>query len=523
MKYIVYLSWLFFGLNYSFAQEGTTSKNPYPVAYKSDVDQLLNIKTLLVVPAYDNVNGIYKKSADQKIKELISEDSFWTVVGLKNEASYTLTSSNLLDEKPEYARRLISENSADALLSPLITKSSSGLSVSLSLYTKDGQILIYVNQQDEKAFEISKLNEMLSSLYQQVKQKLPYHGYVASRNGNTVTVNVGQKSGVKNNDKLTVAQVLSLRRHPKLKFMTGVEKEIIGQLVVTKADSELSFAQIVFEKEKGVIQKGSKLLPLGFVDYQDGQQLQPILENEKNAQEWVPAAPPQYGKIGLSVGISDYSLSLVDRATGQGYGSSQGIVPTFKLSTELWLTAEWFASLEIQQQLFEMKNGLATSSPGSLTVNRNTIDILLGYKYLITGHFWGPQINVALGLLSKNKSVTDTNPTTYTSTREKSWQLQVGGVLPVSEDYKSAVGGYIKLPFFTKISERPVDSGDGDLTLSQLGMFFTYQMSTHLQLKPELIYSSSAVSYSGTGTRADQIRSSDEKNTSLLFGIEYLF
>lgn len=67
-----------------------------------------------------------------------------------------------------------------------------------------------------------------------------------------------------------------------------------------------SFAEINFEKEAGVIEKNSKLLPPDFVNYQTD--AKPV--DEQNA-EWKPQAAPQFGKITLLGGFSDYKLSTV--------------------------------------------------------------------------------------------------------------------------------------------------------------------------------------------------------------------
>ena len=47
-------------------------------SYRSTTDTLLTLKTVAIAPAYDNVGGIYKKAAEQKISQLIKEDHFWS-------------------------------------------------------------------------------------------------------------------------------------------------------------------------------------------------------------------------------------------------------------------------------------------------------------------------------------------------------------------------------------------------------------------------------------------------------------
>ncbi len=524
--FIVVLSPFFF-FNFAMAKEVIVgNKNPYPISYRSDVDKLLNLKSVVIAPAYDNVGGIYKAATEKKLNELITEDHFWSLADLKLPAAEGGNKFRVdwFEEQPDFTQKVIQNSNADSLLSAIITKSSSGITINLILYIKDGSPLVSVSYQDEKTFEISKVNEIVADLYEKLKSRIPYSGLIVSRTGNKVTLNLGQKNGVKENDKLSVAQILSIKRHPKLKFMTGVEKEIIGQIVVNKADSNLSFAQITFEKEVGVIEKGSKLLPASFVEYdENSKRLKPVFENEKDAQEWIPTPTPQYGKISVAIGGTDYKIGAMNKAGTKSYSSTKAFAPTISLGSELWITSEWFASLEMLLSNFNANNGLNGSTPANLAFTHGQYDLLVGYKYAVTGNFWGPQLSIGGGYLMGSTQVTDSSPTAYTSNSIKGWQFHLGGYFPISENNKTAFGAKTKFVLFETFNEAPVDSGKGDATINNFGIYLTHQISTNLQFKPEINYSTNNVSYSGTGTNADPIRSSEEKAISYLLGVEYLF
>lgn len=523
---------IFFSLNLSAQQKEAetvvNNKNPFPTSYYSEIDRLLNLRSVAIAPTYDNVGGIYKAVADKKIKELVTEDHSWYLADLKLPAGEKNKKfrADWFEEQPVYTKKTILNSKADALISVIITKSSSGMTVNMVLYVKDGDPLISVTHQDDKTFEINKVNDIIADLYTKMKQRLPYNGVIMSRKGNVVTVNLGQKNGIKVNDQLTVAQVLAIKRHPKLKFMTNIEKEVIGQIVITKVDSDLSFAQINFEKEAGVIEKGSKLLPLNFVDYRnnpDGSITPAILETEKDAEEWLPAVAPQFGKISAALGISDYKISSVNQAGNGGYGTSQSFAPTIKLGGELWITSEWFAGLDIQRSIFSANNGLSGSAPTSLSFVTDQYDLQLGYRYALTGNFWGPQLHFGAGFFSSSTKVTDSAPVAFTSSETNGFQLQLGGYFPVTEDNKTAVGLRAKFMLFEKYSESPVNSGKGDPQMSNFGVYVTHQLTNNIQLRPEISYQLSTTTFSGTATRLNPVRSTEEKTVSYLVGIEYLF
>ena len=505
--------------------QADNSKNPYPHIYQNQIDNELSFKTITLAPAYDNVNGIYKSVADKKIKDLIADDHFWSESEFQQADSRSEKKIRFdwFEDQPEYTRNTILNSKADALITTVITKSNTGLSVTLNLFTKSGLLLLTVNQKDEKAFEISKLNEIIEKLYLNLKQKLPYSGFVASRKGNTVTVNLGKNSGLKINDKLSVAQIISIKRHPKLQFMTGIEKEIIGQIIISKVDSELSFGQISFEKESGVIQKNSKILPAGFTKYELQGLDQPILTNDQQAKEWLPEANAQYGKVSAAVGITDYKISAIDRAGGNSYALSQNFSPTLKFGLELWITSEWFAGLEMKQSFFKATNGLSGSQPDTLSFTLSKYDFIYGYKYAMTGDYYGPQVNIGFGYLSHKTQVTDSSPVALTSTESKGWLLQLGGYFPISDDNKTGLGAKTKFILFSQLTESPVNSGNASPSMTSLNLYLTHQISQNVQIKPEIDYGSINTNFSGTGTNLNSLRSSEEKIMSYLLGIEYLF
>lgn len=513
-------------LQYSLAADSSTLPvKKFPVTYVSQVDQDLILKAVVVPPAYDNVGGVYKKAAEKKLFELISEDDFWTYTSmvLPKEINPENVRADWYEERSDFVKRIITTSKADSLLTVITTKSSTGITVNLTLYTRDGSPLIAINHRDETLFEINRFNDLIKDLYGQLKAKLPYVGLVASRKGNQVTVNVGAKNGVQINDQISIAQIIHIKRHPKLKIMTGVEKEVIGQVVIDKVESDLSFGHIIFEKESGVIDKGSKLLPISHVQYADPRKQNSSLGQNLENQEWVPAEPPQYGKVHLGLGLNSFSLSGVDKNTGASYESSQFLSPTVKLGLELWLTQEWFGQFNLQQTFLKADNGLKGSSPSDLTINHAVYDLLFGYKYSLTGNFWGPQLTFGLGYLSGITRVGDSSPVSFTSTELNAWQLHIGGHFPISEDYKMAVGAQIKFLFFNKFSESPVGSGNADPRYTNFGLYYAHSLSPHFVLKPSLDYSLMSVRYSGNGNRPNPARSLDEKSLIYACALEYLF
>jgi len=500
---------------------------PFPTRYKSAVDDALTLKSVAVAPGYDNVGGVYKNACEEKLSELAAQDHFWALqkFPLNNSALNQPIRIDVYSEKPDFVKNILNSIPADGLLTCTTTKSPLGLRLKIVLYTVDqGLPLIEETVEDSDAFEVIRFKEMIQSAYDRIKQKLPYASIVSSRRGNTVTVSVGKNANLKSGDKLTVAQILKVNRHPKLKFMTGVEKEIIGQITLNKVDDFSSFGEITYEKEAGVVEKYSKLLPTDFIQYAQGDGQNNVVNpvGSSDSEEWVPPPAPQFGKFFLLGGVSNYSLSTVLH-NGDSYDSGNSFAPTLVLGGELWITHEFFAQVSTSQLFFKSDNSLPGSAPSSLSFNLSQYDFLFGYKYAFNGNFWGPSVSAALGYISQTTRMTDTSPTAYSSFETSGLELHVSGYFPVTERNDIAVGADAKLLITTQMSEFPEDSGPSKPSLSQFGVFGSYMYSNNINLIGRIRFNTLHSTFDGTGNRANPARSTDERFTAYLFGFEYLF
>lgn len=533
MKYIllgfVFLCVSGLNLDLSFAQvKNLKNDSPYPTKYISADDANLTLRSLAVAPAYDNVGGIYRAAAEKELTDLISKDQFWAIAEFHWPQNFSKDQQrvDVIAENPKLIQQILQASQANGLLSAIITKSSQGININLILYTQDnGLPLLQLSYQDPTTFEIGKFKEILSDLYTQLKQKLPYKALITSRRGNKVTINAGLNANLKMNDQLSVVQILKINRHPKLKFMTGVEKEIIGQIKLTKVEEFSSFAEITFEKEAGVIEKNTKLLATENINYQSANGN--AAENANGASndtaaEWKPQSAPQFGKITALGGFSDYKLSTV-LTGGSSYDTGNKFAPSFLLAADLWVTPEYFLNISLQQMYFSGLNSLTGSFPGTLNFVVNNTDLLFGYKYALNGNFWGPSLTAGLGYRSQSTAMSDSSPVAFSSLTTTGLELQVGGYFPVTEANDIGLGLQTEFMITSTLSESPVDSGSASPTLSRFSFYGNYLYSTNVNLKAEMIFSTLNSSFSGSGSRTNPARSIDEKVTSYLFGIEYLF
>jgi len=501
---------------------------------KSSVDESLSIKTITVAPMVDNVSQIYSKPLTGQLRNIVEKDRQWD---LRSYPDSVKTSPEEFEDKPASVQAALKKASTDALLSSRLTKGPNGITIKLSLFlAKDGLLLAQESLQDYSGFEITDLRSQLEILYAKLKSKLPYAGVVLSRKSQQVTINLGSDQGLRAGNELSVVQILKVTRHPRFHFVVSAEKEIIGKIQIDKSEESLSFGTIVLERSENVLKPGMKVIPINFVVYPptprtaDGKILNDLSQRPDSQvslgdqpQEWVPAASPSLGKVGLMLGLGSYTVNNTLSTAGSVNGT-QTPTPSIHLDGELWLTTNWLVSLGLKQYILSVSNGYPGSGPGQIGISSTQTTLQGGYSFLLHDTFFGPKFQV-LGGYSKFASTVDTSsPMAFTSLSFSGLALGIAGSLPVSEETPLTIGAKLMYYLNTSVDESPVNSGasvSGKIT--SFSAFGTYRWTEHMNIRGELMYDLFSASFSGTGSRTDSASSASHTLTTFAGGIEYLF
>lgn len=545
---------LFFGV-FAHAQAPTSTKNksPFPVKYVSQIDQKIMLKTITLAPVYDNVSGIYAEPIQKLLIDLLQSDKVWGYSEFPD--INTKIFIEKYDSQPNDVLDVLSKTNSQGLLTAFIAKGPRGINAKLKLFTQDqGLILIEDSFQDINTFEISKLRDMFVLMYHNIKSKLPYRGYVLSRRGIDVTLNLGSMNGIKPGQELILAQLLKLNRHPKLKLMIGAEKEIIAKLKVTKVEPYLSFAQIIFEKESGVVDIGAKVLPSDYVAYPV-----PKINTEGMVIGDTPAdpkgfIPPTDGEAPakpaeeLGADLKAQKKRLLDRENSFGVFTAQGLITQYTESTQLlsgsnpsssnsfapglslglqlyFMKRLFFADMSTQISSFSGTNSLAGSTPNQLGFTLTRYTALVGMDYMLDEDSSSNKIKLsgALGFASTKTDVSTSTPTSLTSTQTDGLIVQAKASMPWSSDSGLIIGGKLDLFLTPRFSESPVSSGRANVNITSLGLFGIYPYSDKINIRADLGVSNISVSFSGAASRANPSVSTSIQTLNEQVGIEYLF
>lgn len=544
--------------------QGTAPQNkaPFPVKYTSLVDQKIILKTITLAPVYDNVDGIYANPIQRLLVDLLQTDKVWGYAEFPDMDKKIFIEK--FDSEPNDVIEALTKTGSQGLLTAFITKGPRGLNAKLKLFTQDqGLVLLEESFQDINTFAIAQLRESFVNMYVNLKNRLPYRGYVLSRRGLDVTLNLGAMNGVKIGQQLTLAQIIKINRHPKLKTMVGTEKEIIARVTVTKVEPYLSFAQITFEKETGVVDVGAKILPSEYVAYP-----QPVLNKDgavigdqvgenstapMDSTESINITPAETTDFEVSSGneplapeLVQKKQSLLDRENSSGVLTAQGVITQYSESSELsngttvsakqsfapgahlgvkyFIGDGFYGQVGVQMNQFNANNSLAGSTPFTLSYNYFQYAGLLGYDYRFSEEGDDPIIlGAALGISSYKTTVSASTPTALTSTQTDTILLQFKGEMLILPEHEITAGARFDLALNPKLKESPVSSGDSKPSITAFSFYGIYPLSYKLRTRFDLGIAQLQTSFSGATTRTPPARSTSINLLNLQMGVEYLF
>ncbi len=507
------------------------------VQYKSDIDTLLTISHVTLLPVIDNVGGIYSAAVEKKLRELLSENHRWGYV--ENNVVGNIPTERELEGDPENAKRLGANLNVDAYVTCRVTKGPKGISLTISMFnSKDGKLMLQESVKEFTRFESQAVIDQAATLLGKVFSRLPYEGRILSRKDLKVTVNLGKRDGLKKDQVLTVIQIIKVNRHPKFNFLISAEKEIIGKVKIYKVDDTISFGGIVSEKEKGVVEKDAKIGTLKSVTYSNVDALgsdaseQELLEERPDAliafggnpEAWAPRKPPEYGQVGFNVGIGTFSAKI-NPPSGE-LELSTNMFAGIGIMGELWLNNEWLTRAEIKQSVFSASNPLAGSSPSKLSVSLQTYSLIFGYNFLLEEDFFSSKIELRGGFANYSFGVDDTSPRGFSSISYSGPLVGIKGQFPLTKDRVWYAGMDMNIFFNPIISQRPVAMGSADHnTINEYNFFISKMVTTHLYIDGGVNISLYKTQFDApSDTRgADSVTDTSYKNTFYNFGFRYQF
>ncbi len=502
---------LFFTLNSALGQTGSS------VQYISLDDSRLTINRIVVIPIVDNVNQVYSKPLTEWLHKKIEVDNQWNLLKYPRNLE-----SDYLD--PQEAQKILTDFKAQAILTSRVIRGTQDIRYRMTLYVgPEGYPLVQESRSIPKSDSLEDIQRNFKNLYEMTRNRLPYDGVILSRNGQNVTLSMGKNYGLQVGHQVDVIQILKVNRHPKHHFMISSEKSIIGKVVITKADDVLSFGRISFEKEPNVIQPQNKVISHRVIHYPTQEELLQDPNFGQSPKEWIPASNPQFGKAIIWAGLGNYTQTA-DLQTEGGIDGSSPMSPTIRLDGELWINQDWFLGFSTMQSAFTLSNPIDADSPSNLSTTLSSYTLSGGYNWLLGPDFYGPKIQVSLGLHQWTADPAKSSPTVaFSRTKFGGMYLGFNGFTNIMEGSPWDVGAQFKFFITKSVSESPSSGSSSSENIIDFSLYTRYRKSTRLSYMGQLAFENYSADFSGSGSRPDPATEISHKNTLLLLGIEFAF
>lgn len=510
---------------------------PVRGSYRSEVDDLLTVQKVSVLPFTDNLQGIYGRPLEAHFISVIDKMHRWDYVAAT--PSGPILSPEELEASPDKVKQVSGGLGADAFFAVRLTKGPNGVTMHMSLFlTKDGKLLSQAILKDYKQFNIEALKEQMQILLNEIVARIPYSGRVLSREANRVTINLGLKDGIQTQQMLSVVQIIQAQRHPKFNFLVKTEKEIFGKIKILKVDETLSFGVVVSEKERGAIQKNSKIGSVDFVSYGNptnlsltpspeealGQREDSGIAFGKEAREWLPTSTPTFGQVGGQLGIGRFAGNRDSTAAGSAEASNN-IAPSVTLLGEIWVTQEWTFHAKLRQGIIPIDNPVSASSPGKLNQSMQYYEAGVGYTFRLGPYIWSANVEPYLGFFYYRLYTDNSTPRVYTTMTFSGPKFGLRGSTPIGDSNLYGVGGDFSMAWNPAVSESPNPSGDSTKgTVVQFGIFGYRRFGERLKFQGNLDFEMYSASFSGSsGGAAVSASSASQRHTTLSGGVIFLF
>lgn len=494
----------------TFAQAGSQAQ------YVSSIDESLNLQSVAISSVVDNVNGIYSKALTEKLIEKINQDKQWSVKILSQTQDTDFF-------EPATVTKVLSENNVDGLLSARVLRGPNEINLRINLYTKPkGELLIQETKSISRTESLDDIQNEFISLYQLALTRLPFDGQILSRRGLDVTLDSGSLKGVREGQTLEVLQVLKIERHPKHKFIVSSEKTIVGKILVSKVEPTLSFGKITFEKERGVVLVGSKIITNRSVTYASATSLPQDPTFGENPKEWRDQTRPEFGRLSILAGIGQYNQSA-NLQNLNDVSASSPVSPTLKIEGEIWINSEWFMSVGLMQSAMTLSNPISGDSPSNLNTTLSSYTISGGYNWLLDNDFYGSKVQVSGGLHQWTSDPARSTQVAFTRMQYGGMYLGFDGSFVVDPSSPWSIGAQFKFYLTKSVSDNPKSGQSSNENIQDFGFYTRLKKSERLSYVGRLNFENYSSSYSGASSRPNAARKISHRNQLILLGIEYGF
>jgi len=140
--------------------------------YKSEEDVQLTIRTLTLLPVFDNMRGIYSRPVESYLVDKLKDGHRFEYV--EAGTSGPVLTPDELEDDPETVKNIFQGLSADAFVATSISKGPAGIAIKMDLFLKsDQQLLAQESLSGLQRFDTEGIKKQCEDLLDKLFKKIP--------------------------------------------------------------------------------------------------------------------------------------------------------------------------------------------------------------------------------------------------------------------------------------------------------------------------------------------------------------
>lgn len=345
-----------------------------------------SMRRCTLLPITDSVEGAVGFKVFQEVEESLKTSNWCTYV---SNSSMISVFSRYRENLPQYLRskevlKTVSEKlNVGSLLLVTLKNEIDGYDMRLTVYGENGEDVYFNENILVKTNDTTKMAGIINDWLDMYAKTIPYDAKITGVLGDQITLDVGKSHVVILGQQFLVKRPIKKKKHPLLKEVVDWEAENIASGKVFSVSDNQALGMINSYKGNKKTQAGDWVrLEVAKVEILDD----PTLEEKET--------PGTLGVISVNLFGSSHNVGVTKDAKSK---RMQGYLFGVDLRGEAWITRQYFAALELERSLGNLKRSSGESEESSIGSSNGVFKLTGGYKYLPIGFFYGPQIDLYAG------------------------------------------------------------------------------------------------------------------------------
>jgi hypothetical protein len=429
-----------------------------------------SMRRCTLLPITDSVGGAIGYKVFEQVESGLKKSNWCTYV---SNSSMIHVFSRYRENLPQYLKNkevlstVASKLGVGSLVLVKINNELRGVEIEMSVYGENGEDLYFSEKTNLGNDDIELISQAIKNWLDMYSKMIPYDAKVTGILGEQITLDVGKGYPINVGQKFLIKRPLNKKKHPLLKKIVDWETEPLAEGMVFNISDNQALGMIKLYKRDKKLEKGD------WVRLEDFKETLIKDENQEKDKE------ETLGSLGiLSIALLG-SASSVDTTVAAGSNRMSGNIFGVDFRIEGWITRQYFAAVEIERSLGSISQSSGNPSKERINVNNGIYKVSGGYKYLPTGFFYGPQVDIYAGYVTHSFDLDVSSADGFGKNSISGILLGTTANIPLNREYRFfAQAEFVPLPNFNE--EDKIYGSAQSATAMELEIGMKYQYSVRM-------------------------------------------